>query len=147
MVSNYRMAVDVMFGEGPSERGYGFLVRGTDEYILTFEITPWQDFDFWRLDFASGEWTWVNGIFSGAVRSGKQSNRLEVEVTTSPSGGIDFSLGVNGKTPLVIFNQPPDRGALGLTLYGHAVDLFFDNFEFETEEQPEFPQNYEFLDL
>lgn len=146
MVTTYRMSADVLFGDGPSERGYGFLVRGTEDYILTYEITPWQDLDFWNLDYETDEWTWINGIFAGAVRPGKQVNRIEIEVSASPSGGVDISLTVNGKTPLVIFNQPSDAGAVGFTLYGHAVDIFFDNFAFETDEDPVFPQSYEFLD-
>jgi len=145
MVTNYRMSADVQFGDGPSERGFGFLARGTEEYILTFEITPWQDFDFWKFEYATGEWTWVNGIFAGAVRPGNQVNRIEIEVATNASGSVDVSLRVNGKTPLVIFNQPAEPGAVGFTLYGHAVDLFFDNFEFATEDSPIFPENFDFL--
>ena len=146
MVTNYQMSVDVTFGDGPSERGYGLLVRGCEDYWLTFEITPWQDLDFWRYETDSIEWTWVNGIFAGVVRPGRQTNSIEVEVTTSPSGGTDVALSVNGKTPMVIFNQASEPGVVGLTLYGHGVELYFDNFEFKTDESPTFPTNFDLLE-
>lgn len=146
MVTSYRMAADVTFGGGPSERGYGFLVRGREERLLTYEITPWQDLDFWKFEFATNRWNWINGIFAGAVRTGNQTNRMEVRVTVAASGGTDFALSVNGRTPLVIFNQPAEPGIVGLTLFGHAVDIWFDNFEFETTESPTYPNAYDWVD-
>lgn len=140
------MSADVLFGDGPSERGFGFLVRGTEEYLLVYEMTPWQTLDFFSFDFGTNEWTWVNGRFTGAVRPGAQVNRIEVEVSESPRGGVDVALRVNSRTPLVIFNQPSDPGAVGFTLFGHAVDIYFDNFEFETDEVPIFPLSFEFLE-
>ena len=130
----FRMSVDITYAEGPSTRGFGLLVRLKDDYMLTFEITPWQDFDFWRYDFALDEWTWVNGLWSGSIRPGRATNNIEVEVRPSGLGRCDIVLRANGKTPLIIFNQPAEAGNVGLTLYGHATGAYFDNFEFEEYE-------------
>lgn len=140
IVGTYRMAVDVTFDEGQSDRGYGFMVRETDEYMLTYEITPWQTIDFWKANYETRQWEWINGQFSGAVQAGKQTNHIEIEVTRNNSGQTDISLMINGRTPLVIFNQPDDAGWVGLTLFGHALSVTFDNFHFETDETPQFPQ-------
>ncbi len=43
---NYGMAVNVIYGEGPSERGYGLPVKLTDNHMLTFEIALWQTLAF-----------------------------------------------------------------------------------------------------
>ena len=57
---------------------------------------------------------------------------------------MDVAMTVNGRTPLVIFNQPSEPGAVGFILFGHAVDLYFDNFEFETEDTPIHPESIDF---
>ncbi len=51
------MAVDMTYGEGPIERGYGLPVKLINNHMLTFEIAPWQTLDLWRYDFAIKEWT------------------------------------------------------------------------------------------
>lgn len=139
MVTTYTVTVDVRFIEGPSERGFGLVLGLNPDGFYTFEVTPWQTVDLWHLDFEAGEWEWVNGTFAGAVRTGNQYNSLRLEASENSAGRIDYSLGVNGSTPLVIFNRAVDPGWLGLTLYGHAVEVRFDNFSFETEETPIFP--------
>lgn len=139
VVGTYRMAVDVTFDEGQSDRGYGFMVRENDEYMLVYEITPWQTIGFWKADYETRQWEFINGQFSGAVQPGAQTNHIEIEVARNSSGQTDISLMVNGRTPLVIFNQPDDVGWVGLTLFGHALSVTFDNFHFETEETPHFP--------
>jgi hypothetical protein len=146
IVTNYRMSADIIFGEGQTDRGYGFLVREAPDYLFTYEITPWQSLDFWMLDFDSGNWDWVNGLFASAVKTGNQINRVEVEASASPSGGTDFALRANGKTPLVIFNRPADAGWVGFTMYGHAVEIILDNFVFETDETPLFPESSDSAD-
>ena len=39
MVTNYRMAVDVTYIDGPSERGFGLMARWNDEELVTYEVT------------------------------------------------------------------------------------------------------------
>lgn len=129
LVTNYKVAVEVAFGEGQSERGYGFLLRMTDEYLMTVEITPWQSVAVWKLDYVKG-WSLVDAVHTGSVRPGNLTNHIEVEVTDAGSGKSDMSVTVNGKTVMVVWNQPGDASVVGLTLYGHATEVVFDNFEF-----------------
>lgn len=143
VVTNYKMRVEVTFEDGQSERGYGFLLRMTDEYLMTAEITPWQSVAVWKLDFVEG-WSLVDVVWTGSVRPGALTNLIEVEVSDTGSGKSDISVTVNGRTVLVVWNQPGDPSVVGLTLYGHAIEVFFDNFEF-LEYQPygspiEFPE-------
>lgn len=143
IVTTYRMSVDVTFKEGESDRGYGFMARETDSFMLVYEITPWQTVGFWKADYEKREWEFINGEFSGTVRAGKQTNQIAIEVAENSSGQVDVSLIVNGRTPLVIFNQPAEPGWVGLTLFGHAMGVTFDNFTFETEETPMYPEGTE----
>jgi hypothetical protein len=142
IIATYHMEVDVTFGDGQSDRGYGIMARETEDYMYVYEITPWQTTDFWKADYAKQEWEWINGLFAGSVRPGKQTNHIVVDVASNSSGNVDISLGVNGRTPLVIFNQPPDAGWVGLTLFGHAMEVTFDNFMFRTEETPFYPEGF-----
>lgn len=139
MVSTYELSVDVSFIDGPSERGYGLILGLNDERFLTYEVTPWQTVDFWMYEYEPNQWTWVNGLFSGSVRAGVQTNTIGVTAAENASGRLDFSLQVNGRTPLVIFNQTTDPGWIGLTVFGHAVEVAFDNFSFQTDETPIYP--------
>jgi len=139
MVTNYRMAVDVTYIDGPSERGFGLMARWNDEELITYEVTTWQTLDLWRLDYDTSQWTWINGTFSGSVRPGRQLNHIELLALTNPSGTVDYSLTVNGRTPIVVFSQPSEGGYVGLTLWGHAIEVAFDNFEFETDDTPVYP--------
>ena len=135
LVSNYRMAVDVAFKDGVSDRGYGFLIRLTEDYMLTLEITPWQTVVVWKYDFELGMWEGLNGRFSGLIRPNRQWNRIEVNIkeAAEPTRS-DIFIDVNGRTVFVVYNQPADPGLVGFTLYGHAQEVLFDDFEFETEE-------------
>jgi hypothetical protein len=132
LVRNYRMSVDVAYGEGPSERGFGLLVRMTDEAMMTFEITPWQTAILWNLDFEDRLWDFVNGFYTGRVRAGRATNSIEVEVQdgTTPAT-VNIELRVSGRTIFIAYNRPGDLGVVGLTLYGHAMSAVFDNFVFE----------------
>jgi hypothetical protein len=127
------MAVETTFEEGQSDRGYGFLIRVTEDYLMTVEITPWQTVAIWKLDYIEG-WEWINGVWTGAVRPGRQTNHIEVEVTEGSSGRSDISVTVNGRTVLVVWGQPSDPSPVGLTLYGHAIEVYFNDFEFEEYE-------------
>lgn len=134
-VTHYRMAVDVTFKEGVSDRGFGLLLRLNEDSLVPLEITPWQTVAVWKADFDLQEWELLNGQFSGLVQPNDQTNHLEVVVAPSASGTkSDFFVKVNDRTPFVVYNQPADPGLVGLTLFGHAQSVLFDNFEFETEE-------------
>jgi hypothetical protein len=128
MVSTFELTVETAFLEGPSERGYGLVVGLNDDRFLTYEITPWQTIDFWEYEYTKDEWTWLNGQFTGTIRSGVQKNVIGVRASENASGKLDIALLANGRTPLVIFNQDADPGWVGLTVFGHAVEVAFDNF-------------------
>jgi len=128
---NYRITVDAAFVEGVSERGFGILLRSTDEYFMTLEVTPWQTVDVWKYDIIKRGWEWVNGKWTGAVAPGRGMNHIEVDVTGSEKGKSMIVIKVNGRTPLVLEGQPADAGPVGLTLYGHGIEVLYDNFEYE----------------
>ena len=134
-VTHYRMAVDVGFVDGQSDRGYGLLISLNEDQLLSMEITPWQTIDAWRLDFNDRYWEWLNGTV-GLVRPNQQINNVEVVVEPASGGGArtDIYIKVNGKTAFVLYNQSAEPGMVGLTMFGHATEIIFDNFEFETDE-------------
>lgn len=140
VVTNYRMAVDVTFSDGQSDRGFGLMVRENENHMYVYEITPWQTLALWEADYLIQDWELLNGQFSGAVRPSKQTNHIGIEVGVSGDNAVDIALQINGRTPLVVFNRPAEPGWVGLTLFGHAMEVTFDNFEFETEETPLFPE-------
>jgi hypothetical protein len=128
----YRMGVDLTYVQGVSQpgRGFGLVLRLTNEHLLILEVSPYQSLDVFDYNFTRREWTWVNGVWSGAVRAEHGLNRVVVEAAPSTQGRVDIAIEVNGRTPLVIFNQPAEPGYVGMTLYGHSLEVVFDNFEF-----------------
>jgi len=131
-VRHFRMGVDVTYGSGPSERGFGLLVKWTESFMMTAEVTSWQEVNGWNFDYEKERWEWLNGVFAGSIRPGRGLNRLEVEVAPAPvSGKTTVTLQVNGRNLVILYNRPSEAGVVGLTLFGHAVEVVFDNFEFE----------------
>jgi hypothetical protein len=133
-VTYYRMAVVATYIDGPTDRGYGLLLRGTDDYIITLEIYPWQLVFVYKLDRNSGQWEILDGRWAGAVKAGTSPNRIEVFVTQSQQRRTDISVAINGKTVFIVWNEPKDQSPIGLLVYGHALEVSFDNFEFEEYE-------------
>jgi hypothetical protein len=129
-VANYRMSVDAKFGDGPSDRGYGFVVRETADYILTVEITPWQTVAVWRLDLGDQEWTLVKSITTDSVRGSTNVNRIEVAVTSASSGKVLVAVRVNGRLQFVV-EAYEELGRVGLYVFGHGKWVMFDDFRFE----------------
>ncbi len=134
LVTYYYMSVIATYEDGPSERGYGLLLRLTDEYAITLEITPLQTVAVWKLDFETGAFDLLDGRWSGAVKAGVQTNHIEVYVTESSQGRADISVSVNGKNVFIVWGQPKDQSPVGLTLWGHALEVQFDDFIFEEYE-------------
>lgn len=133
---NYRMAVDTSYQEGVNQpgRGYGFVVKLTDEYLMLLEISTYQDVIFWKCDHYNCEF--LDGKFSGYVQVIPEGsmNRIEVEFIDTGHGTADIYCRVNGHNVLVLWNQPADPGYVGLELYGHSLEIAYDNFEFEEYE-------------
>jgi len=95
-------------------------------------VTSWQEVNGWNFDYEKERWEWLNGVFAGSIRPGRGLNRLEVEVAPAPvSGKTTVTLQVNGRNLVILYNRPSEAGVVGLTLFGHAVEVVFDNFEFE----------------
>jgi hypothetical protein len=132
-VTNYRMAVDVTFVKGPSEpgRGYGLVLKLNDETMDIYEINPYQTLDLWRLSFKDNRWDHVTGERTSSIRTMQQTNRIEADVVGSGAGKSDVYLKVNGKTVSIAWAQSAQPGYVGLTIFGHAIEVMFDNFEFE----------------
>ncbi len=135
----YRMAVDVEWVEGQSDRGYGLILKSTDEYVIVLEITPLQLLFLARYDFDTREWRLLNAdiqnVFNGMVRPGKKTNHIEVETVLKEGGKkTEIYVSLNGKVSTVLYNQPADPGVVGLEMGFHAVKVKFDNFEFEEYE-------------
>ncbi len=130
---NYKMGIDVTFLDGPSEpgRGYGVAVKVNEEMMMIFEINPFQTADLWQYDFQDNYWDWVTGRWTGAIRTGSQTNRVEVEVIPSGVGKSDVYLKINGTTVAVAWTREAAPGLVGLTIYGHVMEIAFDNFTFE----------------
>ena len=134
-VTYYRMSVVATFQDGQSDRGYGLLLRWADDYITTLEILPWQIVYIYKLDFNSNTWEILDGRWSGAIKAGTSPNKLEVYVTESQQGRTDISVSINGKVVFIVWGQPKDQTEVGLVVTGHALEVSFDDFEFE-EYQP-----------
>ncbi len=134
LVTYYYMSVIATYEDGPSERGYGLLLRLTDEYAITLEITPLQTVAVWKLDLETGAFDLLDGRWSGAVKAGAQTNHIEVYVTESSQGRTDISVSVNGKNVFIVWGQPKDQSPVGLTLWGHALEVQFDDFIFDEYE-------------
>jgi hypothetical protein len=123
--------VDAAFVDGVSERGFGILLRATERFFMTLEVTPWQTVAVWKFDHLTRGWELVSGKWTGAVAPGRGLNHIEIEVTGSEKGKSMMVVKVNGRTPLVLENQPADAGPVGLTLFGHGVEVLYDNFVYE----------------
>jgi hypothetical protein len=139
IVGGYKMSADIRWVEGQSDRGYGLLLNLSDDRLITLDVTPWKTVDIWKAEADQGwSWDWVNGGVYAAVNANNNSNRLEVNVVpTGNPGRADIHVSVNGQSLFVAFNQKFTPGVVGLTMFGHAVEISYDNFYFEVEEQPE----------
>ena len=133
LITNYRMGVDVTFVDGPSEpgRGFGFVLKLNDKTMDIYEINPFQTLDLWRFSFSDNRWDHIAGERTSSIRTMQQTNRIEVEVVGSGLGKSDIYLKVNGKTISIAWAQSAEPGFVGLTIFGHAIEVVFDNFEFE----------------
>lgn len=129
---SYRMGVDVTFAAGyGGDRGYGFLVRLTDDLLWDMEISTFQWGCLWERDIFYGGWSVLGKCkMSGNIKAGWATNRIEVEVITKD--GFSRVTGyVNGKSTFVSGLEPAAPGKVGLLLGWHSVGIEFDNFEFE----------------
>jgi hypothetical protein len=131
LVTYYRMSVVATYQDGPTDRGYGLLLRSTDDYMIILEIYSWQIVGLLKLDLHSNQLEVLDASWSGAVKAGASPNHIEVYVTESQQRRTDISVSINGKVVFIVWGQPKDQSEVGLMVSGHALEVSFDDFEFE----------------
>ncbi len=131
----YRMAVDVTFTEGYSDRGAGLLVALNDDFVLEVEIAPGvQVCPFFKYDFNKSLWDILNrnSAYPCNIQPGWATNHVEVTVQPAAKAGTaDYYLNVNGSNVFVLFAHAVKRSQVGLVMGWHSMGVAFDNFEFE----------------
>jgi hypothetical protein len=131
----YRMAVDVTFVEGYTDRFYGLLVGDGKRYQTSVGISPLQVTAIFRYDYQKREWELLNPstekVFSRLVKPGKLTNRIEVLLEPSGVSDGQLTLKINGSVSYVVYNLPVEPAEVGLYLDWHSIGVAYDNFEFE----------------
>jgi len=132
----YRMAVDVTYVKGQSDRGFGLVLRDNNDIMVVLEISTYQTLLVGEWDYSAEDWTILNAdwrkVLNGLLRAGKKSNHIEVEALPSSNQlTVDYFVNINGKNTFVLFNQPAGPGQVGLELGSHSNQVAFVNFEFE----------------
>jgi hypothetical protein len=133
----YRIAVDVAFEQGYSDRGFGLLIGDNDYYFTDLEIsTLFQTCIVWRYDYKLFGWKLlnrdINNVLTGLVAPSYSNNHLEVTVRPSgQEGRADYYIKINGTTLFVLYTQIQDPSRVGLVVGYHSIGVAFDNFEFE----------------
>lgn len=136
MVDEYKLAVEVVFATGASDRGFGLILWEDSGYYIDFEITTWQTYGFWFYNPENGGNlnAWSSLLPTGyertsLIRPGRLSNQLEV-VVKNVAGQRMAVISINGKQlPPVELKVGPGR--VGFVVGLHSLGVSFDNFFFE----------------
>ena len=135
----YKMSVDATYASGPSDRGFGFVLRENNGSFIDLEITTWQVYGVWHYDSTGGdaEIAWRSLLPKGFTPSGylypaQLTNHVEAEVKASQvSANKDLvKISFNG-TLLNTVEIPGGSGRVGLAVGLHSISVAFDNFHFE----------------
>ena len=130
----YRVAADVTFAEGYGlYRTFGILAGLTDNgFLYAGTVSATQLALYESFDFNTNTWGEFLVKRYGSVKPGYGTNRIEVTITPSSSGGhADIYLNINGTNLVVLYNQPVEPTKVGLYLGWHSVGVLYDNFEYE----------------
>ena len=132
--TNYKMSVDTYYVEGPSDRGFGLLLRENDGTFIDLEVTTWQVYGIWNYDPShnTGYDGWsglTQGWVSGGLKAGRAVNSVEVIIKTD-AGKTTISVAVNGRN-VRFMEIPSGSGFVGLLVGLHSISAAFDNFHFE----------------
>jgi hypothetical protein len=139
VVHEYKMSVDATYADGPSDRGFGFVLRENNGSFIDLEISTWQVYGVWHYDVNGGDAgiAWRNLLPGGFTLStylypSQLTNHIEVEVKASQSSANKdlVKISFNG----ILINTveiPSGRGRVGLTVGLHSISAAFDNFHFE----------------
>lgn len=134
VAETYKMAVDVTYVSGASDRGFGLMLWENDGYYINFEISTWKSYSAWFYDKDQDDsWDAWSAILpvttSSAIRPGRLSNRLAVVVSTQDGKKV-AAVSINGRAI-----QPTElkggSGQVGLVVGLHSIGVAFDNFHFE----------------
>ncbi len=136
VVREYKMAVDVRYIEGPSDRGFGFVLAEADGSFVDFEITTWQVYGSWFYDKSGGDASsaWSDAIDSrglyptGYLKAGRITNHIEVDATAN-GDQTNYEFRINGHSVRQI-ELPITGGRVGLMVGLHSLGVAFDNFSF-----------------
>lgn len=132
IAQDYKMGVDATFIDGYTDRGFGLLLREVNGSFVDVEITTWQVYGVWFYDKQYNNW---GGLLesgwapTGNLRPGANTNRLEVEVTSS-GGKSTINIRINGQL-VKNATMPAVSGRVGIVVGLHSLGVLFDNFYFE----------------
>jgi len=131
----FRMAVDVTFVEGFTDRLYGLLIGEGKKYMTYLGISPLQFAVIARYDYNKEYWDLINAskenVYNKLVKPGKLVNRLEIIMSPSGSGQADLTMKLNGTVSFVAYKIAVEPAEVGLYLDWHSIGVAYDNFEFE----------------
>ena len=134
VVETYKMAVDVTYMSGASDRGFGLVLWEDNGNYIDFEISTWKTYAVWLYDKNQGDswqaWTAVLPItLSSAVRPGRLSNHLDA-VVSMQNGKKMMAVNINGRA-VQSTQLKGGSGHVGLVVGLHSIGVAFDNFHFE----------------
>lgn len=128
----YRISADVTFFSGQAgDRTYGLMSLFGEKLLIGLGISPYKVAGLESFDFDTEQWGDYQFRIYSAVKPGGATNHLEFDVRPNKAGTVDFAGIVNGKTILVLENQPAQPSEAGFYLEWHSVGVTFDNFEYE----------------
>lgn len=134
-VASYTMSVDTWYVEGPSDRGFGLVLRHKEDgSYIDLEVTTWQVYGVWKYDptFNTGWQGWegiTDGWVGGGLKPGRAVNHIEVTVQ-SGAGRSTLTIKINGGNTRIV-EIPSGSGRVGLIVGMHSIGAGFDNFHFE----------------
>lgn len=131
----YRIAVDVTFVEGFTDRLYGLMVGHGKNYQTVLGISPLQYALLWRYDYKKQSGSLINAstenVFNRQVNPGKLTNRLEIVLEPAGAGQADMKMILNGIVSFVAYKIAVEPAEVGLYMDWHSMGVAYDNFEFE----------------
>lgn len=131
----FRMAVDVTFVEGFTDRLYGLLIGEGKKYQTMVGISPLQFALIARYDYQKQKWDIINAstenVYNQHVKPGKLVNRIEIVMSPAGAGQADLTMKLNGIVSFVAYKIDAEPAEVGLYLDWHSIGVAYDNFEFE----------------
>ncbi len=139
VVRDYKMSVDATYVTGPSDRGFGLVLREDNGSFIDLEITTWQVYGVWLYDSKEGgSWdAWHELLPKGYVPTGQLhpgllTNHIAVEVSASDTKKDTDVINISiNDSPVKMLEIPSGAGHVGLVVGLHSLGVSFDNFHFE----------------